>query len=192
MVRNWFATAKHPKTGRLYSEMAYQPMVELLNYLRANGFKTYIVSGGGIDFMRAFAEKAYGIPREQVIGSTGRLKYEIRDGKPVLFKESGVEFYDDKEGKPINIQRIVGRRPTIAFGNSDCDLQMLQWTAARAGPRLAAYIHHTDEKREWAYDRTSPIGRLDKRLDEATAKGWTVVDMKTEWKVIFAFERVRN
>ena len=189
IVKNWLATAKHPKTGRLYTEMAYQPMIELLAYLRTNGFKTFIVSGGGIDFMRAFAEKVYGIPAEQVIGSTGKLKFETRNGKPVLFKQPALEFVDDKEGKPIAIHRIIGRRPLMSFGNSDGDLQMLQWTAAGSGARLAAYIHHTDEKREWAYDRTSSIGRLDQGLNEAAGKGWTVVDMKKDWKVIFAFER---
>ena len=168
--------------------MAYQPMIELLAYLRANGFKTFIVSGGGIDFMRAFAEDVYGIPPEQVIGSTGKLKYELRDGKPVLVKLPAVEFVDDKEGKPIAIQRIIGRRPIAAFGNSDGDLQMLQWTCADNGARLCVYIHHTDAAREWAYDRTSSIGRLDKGLDEATAKDWTVMDMKKDWNNVFPSE----
>ena len=185
IVKNWLATAKHPTTGRPYTQMAYQPMIELLAYLRANGFKTFIVSGGGIDFMRAFAENVYGIPPEQVIGSTGKLKYELRDGKPVLVKLPALEFVDDKEGKPIAIQRNIGRRPIAAFGNSDGDLQMLQWTCAGNGARLCVYIHHTDAAREWAYDRTSSIGRLDKGLDEASAKGWTVMDMKKDWKIIF-------
>ncbi len=189
IVRDWLATARHPKTGRPYSEMVYQPMLELLAYLRANGFKTFIVSGGGIDFMRAFAEQVYGIPPEQVIGSMGKLKYELRDGKPVLLKLPGADFVDDKEGKPIGIQRHIGRRPIAAFGNSDGDLQMLQWTAAGSGARLAVFIHHTDAAREWAYDRTSSIGKLDKGLDEAKAKGWTVVDMKTAWKTIYPPQR---
>lgn len=189
IVKNWLATAKHPKTGRLYTEMAYQPMIEVLTYLRANGFKTFIVSGGGIDFMRAFAEKVYGIPSEQVIGSTGKLKFEMRDGKPVLLKLPAMEFVDDKEGKPIAIQRNIGRRPVAAFGNSDGDLQMLQWTCAGSGARFCVYIHHTDAQREWAYDRTSSIGKLDKGLDEANAKGWTVVDMKKDWRVIYTFEK---
>ena len=185
IVKSWLATAKHPKTGRLYTEMVYQPMIEMLAYLRANGFKTFIVSGGGIDFMRAFAEKVYGIPPEQVIGSTGKLKFELRNGKPVLLKLPGVDFIDDKEGKPIAIHKNIGRRPIASFGNSDGDLQMLQWTSAGNGARLCVYIHHTDSEREWAYDRTSSIGRLDKGLDEAKAKGWTVADMKKDWKIIF-------
>ena len=185
VVKDWLATAKHPKTGRLYTEMAYQPMLELLAYLRANGFKTFIVSGGGIEFMRAFAEKVYGIPPEQVIGSTGKQQFVMRDGTPVLVKLPAVEFIDDKEGKPIAIQKHVGRRPIAAFGNSDGDLQMLQWTAAGSGPHYCLYVHHTDAEREWAYDRQSHIGQLDKGLDEAKAKGWTVVSMKDNWKTIF-------
>jgi hydroxymethylpyrimidine pyrophosphatase-like HAD family hydrolase len=165
--------------------MAYQPMLELLAYLRANGFKTFIVSGGGLEFMRAFAEKVYDIPPEQVIGSTGKQQFEMRDGKPMLVKLAAVDFIDDKEGKPIAIQRIIGRRPIAAFGNSDGDLQMLQWTCETAGTRLCLYVHHTDAGREWAYDRQSSIGRLDKGLDVATADDWTVVDMKGDWKTIF-------
>jgi hypothetical protein len=160
-------------------------MLELLQLLRANGFKTYIVSGGGVEFMRVFAEKVYGIPPEQVIGSAGKQKFELRAGKPVLVKLAGFEFIDDKEGKPIAIQRIIGRRPIAAFGNSDGDLPMLQWTCAEKAPRLCVFVHHTDEKREWAYDRKSNVGRLDKGLDEAKAKGWTVVSMKRDWKVIY-------
>ena len=189
IVTDWIATAKHPKTGRLYTEMAYQPMLELLAYLRANGFKTFIVSGGGIEFMRAFAEKVYGIPPEQVIGSTGKQQFEMRDGKPVLVKLPAVEFIDDKEGKPTAIQKFIGRRPIAAFGNSDGDLQMLQWTAAGNGARFCLYVHHTDTEREWAYDRKSSIGRLDKGLDEAKARGWTVVSMKDDWKSIFSPEK---
>ena len=185
VVKDWVATARHPKTRLLYTEMVYQPMIELLAYLRANGFKTFIVSGGGIEFMRAFAERVYGIPPEQVIGTSGKLKFEIRDGKPVLVKLPEVEFVDDKEDKPVGIQKFIGRRPIAAFGNSDGDLQMLQWTAAGSGARFCLYVHHTDAEREWAYDRTSHIGKLDKGLDEAAQRGWTVVDMKKDWKTIF-------
>jgi len=185
IATDWIATAKHPKTGRLYTEMAYQPMVELLAYLRAYGFKTFIVSGGGVEFMRGFAEKVYGIPPEQVIGSSGKLKFEIRNGKPVFVKLAELDYWDDKEAKPIAIQKHIGRRPIAAFGNSDGDLQMLQWTAAGSGPRFCLYVHHTDADREWAYDRESHIGRLDKGLDQARSKGWTVVDMKQDWKIIF-------
>jgi phosphoglycolate phosphatase-like HAD superfamily hydrolase len=189
IVRDWIATAKHPKTGRAYTEMVYQPMLELLTLLRANGFKTFIVSGGGIDFMRAFSEQVYGIPPEQVIGSSGKLKFELRDGKPVLVKLPEIDFIDDKAGKPIGIQQRIGRRPIAAFGNSDGDLEMLQWTTAGSGARFALLVHHTDADREWAYDRKSSIGRLDKALDEAQAKGWTVVDMKQDWKLIYPFEK---
>jgi phosphoglycolate phosphatase-like HAD superfamily hydrolase len=188
VVKDWLATAKHPRFKRPYNQCVYQPMVELLAYLRANGFKTFIVSGGGIEFMRPWAEAAYGIPPEQVIGSSGKQKFELRDGKPVLIKLPAVDFIDDKEGKPVAIQKHIGRRPIAAFGNSDGDLQMLQWTAAGSGPRFCLYVHHTDAQREWAYDRSSHIGRLDKGLDAAAEKGWTVVDMKSDWKRIFAFE----
>jgi len=184
-VGDWITTAKHPQTGKLYTEMVYQPMLELLAYLRANGFKTFIVSGGGIEFMRPWTERVYGIPPEQVIGSSGGLKYEIRDGNPALVKLPEIALNDDKEGKPVGIQRHIGRRPIAAFGNSDGDLQMLQWTAAGSGPRFCLYVHHTDGEREYAYDRKSHIGKLDKGLDEAAAKGWTVVDMKSDWKTIF-------
>ena len=188
-VTDWLATAKHPKTGRPFTEMVYQPMVELLAYLRANGFKTFIVSGGGIEFMRPWTEKVYGIPPEQVIGSSGVLKYELRDGKPALVKLPEIAHNDDKEGKPVGIQRHIGRRPIAAFGNSDGDLQMLQWTAAGAGPRFCLYVHHDDAAREWAYDRESHIGKLDKGLDEAAAKNWTVVSMKGDWKNIYPPEK---
>ena len=184
-AREWLATARHPKTGKLYREMTYQPMLELLHYLRRNGFKTFIVSGGGAEFVRAYSEQAYGIPPEQVVGSTGKLKYEIRDGKPVLIKLPEVGFIDDKSGKPVGIQEHIGRRPIAAFGNSDGDLQMLQWTCDAPGPRFCLYVHHTDALREWAYDRTSSVGKLDKGLDEARAKGWTVVDMAADWNRIF-------
>ena len=185
LVTDWIATAKHPKTGRPFTEMTYQPMRELLAYLRANGFKTYIVSGGGIEFMRPWTEKVYGVPPEQVIGSSIKTKYEIRDGKPALVRLPEINFIDDKEGKPIAINQHIGRRPIAAFGNSDGDLQMLQWTTAGAGPRFALIVHHTDAEREWAYDRKSHIGKLDKALDEAPARGWTVVDMKRDWKTVF-------
>jgi phosphoglycolate phosphatase-like HAD superfamily hydrolase len=188
-VRDWLAAAKHPKTGRPYTEMIYQPMLELLAYLRANGFKTFIVSGGGVDFMRVFSERVYGIPPEQVVGSTGKVKFDLRDGKPVLVKLPEIQFVDDKDGKPVGIHQFIGRRPIAAFGNSDGDLQMLQWTAAGSGARFCLYVHHTDAEREWAYDRQSSIGRLDKGLDEANARGWTVVSMKDDWKRIFAFDK---
>jgi phosphoserine phosphatase len=184
IVTNWIGTARHPKTGRLYTEMVYQPMLELLAYLRANGFKTFIVSGGGIEFMRPWAERVYGIPPEQVIGSSIKTRFEIRDGKPVLVRLPEIDFVDDKAGKPVGIQMRIGRRPLAAFGNSDGDLEMLQWTAAGRGARFCLYVHHTDADREWAYDRQSSIGRLDKGLDEAQARGWTVVDMKKDWNRI--------
>ena len=189
IVKSWLAGARHPKTNRLYTEMAYQPMLELLDYLRANGFKTFIVSGGGVEFIRAFAERVYGVPPEQVVGSTGKQKFELRDGKPVLLKLPEVDFVNDGPGKPVGIAKFIGRRPIAAFGNSDGDLQMLQWTAGGTGARLCLYVHHTDGDREWAYDRQSSIGRLDKGLDEAKARGWTVVSMKDDWKRVFAFEQ---
>jgi hypothetical protein len=189
IVAGWLRSTRHPKFKRPFTDLVYQPMLELLRYLRANGFKTYIVSGGGVEFMRVFAEQAYGIPPEQVIGSSGKQKFELRDGKPVLVKLPALDFLDDKEGKPVNIQKIIGRRPRAAFGNSDGDLAMLQWTCAGPGARFCLYVHHTDGEREWAYDRASSIGRLDRGLDEARAKGWTVADMKRDWKVIFPFEK---
>ena len=187
IVQEWIATAKHPVTKRPYTEMVYQPMLELLAYLRANGFKTFIVSGGGIEFMRPWVERVYGIPPEQVIGSSIKTKFELRDGKPVLMRLPEVNFIDDKTGKPVGINEYIGRRPIAAFGNSDGDLEMLQWTTAGRGARLALLVHHTDAEREWAYDRQSSIGRLDKALDEAQARGWTVVSMKDDWKRIFPF-----
>lgn len=189
IVREWVGTAKHPKTGRRFTEMVYQPMLEVLDYLRANGYKTYIVSGGGIEFMRPWAEAVYGIPPEQVIGSSIKTKFEMRDGVPVLMRLPELNFIDDKEGKPVGINQHIGRRPVAAFGNSDGDLQMLQWTAAGKGRRFALYVHHTDGEREWSYDRDSHIGRLDKGLAEATSRGWTVVDMKQDWKRIYPFEK---
>jgi len=185
VVKDWLRTARHPKTGRLYTEMVYQPMLELLTYVRANGFKTFIVSGGGVEFMRCFAEQTYGIPPEQVVGSSGKLKFEMRDGKPVLVKLPEVQFIDDKQGKPIGIETFIGRRPIAAFGNSDGDQQMLEWTTAGNGARFALLVHHDDAEREWAYDRKSSIGKLDKAWDEAVAKGWTVVSMKDDWATIF-------
>jgi phosphoglycolate phosphatase-like HAD superfamily hydrolase len=185
VVKDWLATARHPTTRRPYTEMVYQPMLEVLSYLRANGFKTFIVSGGGVEFLRAFAETAYGIPPEQVVGSSIVATFETGTGRPQLIKQPKVEFIDDGAGKPVGINRFIGRRPIAAFGNSDGDLQMLQWTAAGPGARFALFVHHTDATREWAYDRQSTIGRFDKGLDEAKARGWTVVDMKTDWKTVF-------
>jgi phosphoglycolate phosphatase-like HAD superfamily hydrolase len=185
-VADWLATAKHPRFNRPYNELIYQPMLELLAYLRGNGFKTFIVSGGGVEFMRVWAEQAYGIPPEQVVGSSGVEKFEIgANGKPMLLKTAKIEFVDDGPGKPAGINRFIGRRPIFAFGNSDGDLQMLQWTAAGEGARFAGIVHHTDAEREYAYDRQSKIGKLDKALDEAPVRGWTVVDMKKDWKTIF-------
>ena len=189
IVKDWVATARHPVTKRPYTEMVYQPMLEVLAYLRANGFKTFIVSGGGIEFMRPWAEKVYGIPPEQVVGSSIKTKFELRDDKPVLMRLPELNFIDDKAGKPVGIHQHIGRRPIAAFGNSDGDLQMLQLTTAGSGARFALIVHHTDAEREWAYDRTSSIGKLDKALDEAQAKGWTVVNMKDDWKRVFPFER---
>jgi phosphoserine phosphatase len=191
IVKDWIATARHPKTKKPYTEMVYQPMLELLAYLRLTGFKTFIVSGGGAEFMRPWTEKVYGIPPEQVIGSSIKTKFEMRDGKPVLVRLPEINFIDDKAGKPVGINSQIGRRPIAAFGNSDGDLEMLQWATAGEGARLAVIIHHTDAEREWAYDRTSSVGKLDKALDEAKAKGWTVVDMKKDWKRIFPFEKAK-
>jgi len=188
IVTDWITTAKHPKTGRLFTEMVFQPMIEVLSYLRANGFKTFIVSGGGIEFMRPWAERVYGIPPEQIIGSSIKTKFGMRDGQPVLVRLPEINFVDDKAGKPVGIQMHIGRRPTAAFGNSDGDLQMLQWTAAGKGARFMLIVHHTDAEREWAYDRKSKIGHLDKALDEAFNRGWNVVDMKKDWKVIYPFQ----
>jgi phosphoserine phosphatase len=192
IVKDWLAIAKHPKFKRPYNEIVYQPMIELLDYLRANGFKTFIVSGGGVEFMRAFAEQTYGIPPEQVVGSRAKLQLEMRDGKPVLVKMPAIDLVDDKEGKPVGIQQMIGRRPIAAFGNSDGDLQMLQWTAAGSGPHFCLYVHHNDAQREWAYDRPSSIGQFDKGWDEAKANGWTIVSMKDDWKKIFAFESLNK
>jgi phosphoglycolate phosphatase-like HAD superfamily hydrolase len=187
-IRGWLASARHPRFKRPYTGLVYKPMQELLAYLRDYGFKTYIVSGGGIEFMRGFAEDAYGIPPEQVVGSISEVKFEVRDGEPVLVRGPKVEFVDDGPGKPVGIYRAIGRRPLAAFGNSDGDLQMLQFTAAGEGRRLALIVHHDDAEREYAYDRASRIGQLDKALDEAKARGWVVVSMKGDWKQVFPFE----
>jgi phosphoserine phosphatase len=188
-VTDWLAIGRHPKFKRPYTELVFQPMLELLAYLRAHGFKTFIVSGGGIEFMRPWVERIYGIPPEQVIGSSIKTKYEVRNGVPVIVRLPEVNFIDDKAGKPVGIQRFIGRRPILAFGNSDGDQQMLEWTAAGDGARFMGLVHHTDAAREWAYDRQSSVGRLDKALDEAAQKGWTVVDMKRDWKVIYPFQK---
>jgi phosphoglycolate phosphatase-like HAD superfamily hydrolase len=189
-VRDWLETAKHPKTGKLFTQMIFQPMLELLDYLRANDFKTFIVSGGGIDFMRVFSEKVYGIPPEQVIGTMIDAKFEMRDGVPTIVKTGKLILMDDKVGKPVGIYRNIGRRPILAAGNSDGDLQMLQYTTIARDrhdttPRFGMIVHHTDAEREWAYDRKSHIGRLDKALDEASQRGWVVVDMKADWSQIY-------
>jgi len=188
IVKEWLATARHPRFNRPFTDLVYQPMLELLGYLRENGFKTYIVSGGGVEFMRPWTEKVYGIPPEQVVGSSIKLKFEMRDGKPALMRLPEIDFIDDGPGKPVGIQKFIGRRPIAALGNSDGDLQMLQWTAAGEGQRFMLLVRHTDAEREWAYDRQSPIGRLDKALDEAQKRGWTVVDMKKDWKKIFPLQ----
>ncbi|WP_166823411.1 HAD family hydrolase [Thalassoroseus pseudoceratinae] len=184
-VTDWISKAKHPKTGRLYKEMVFQPMLELLTYLRANGFKTYIVSGGGIEFMRPWTEAVYGIPPEQVVGSRIKTQYEIRDGQPVIVSLPEVNFIDDKEGKPIGIHYHIGRRPIFAAGNSDGDWQMLQYTTIGRSPSFGLIVHHTDAEREWAYDRNSHIGQLDKALADAPQQGWTVIDMKKDWIRIY-------
>jgi phosphoserine phosphatase len=190
IVSDWIATAQHPKFKRPYTECVYQPMLELVGYLRANGFKTFIVSGGGIEFMRPWTEKTYGIPPEQVVGSSAVTKYQMwANDRPVLLRERKVEFVDDKDGKPEGINRFIGRRPVFAFGNSDGDKEMLEWTAAGSGARFMGLVHHTDAVREWAYDRNSPVGRLDKAWDEAVRRSWTVVDMKRDWKKVFPFDR---
>jgi len=185
IVREWIDTARHSGTGRLLKDMVYQPMLEVLDYLRANQFKTYIVSGGGIDFMRPWTEEVYGIPPEQVIGSSLKSRFEINNEVPEIIKLPEMEYFNDKEAKPVAINKFIGRRPVAAFGNSDGDLQMLQWTAAGEGKRLMVYVHHTDSAREWAYDRDSHIGKLNKGLDEARDKGWVIVDMQEDWKEIY-------
>lgn len=188
IVKNWLATAKHPRFNRPYTDLVYQPMLELLDYLRANDFKTFIVSGGGIEFMRPWVEGVYGIPKDQVVGSSVKTQFVIKDGNPVIERLPEIDFIDDKEGKPVGINRFIGRKPVFASGNSDGDLAMMQYTASGEGKRFMLYLHHTDADREWAYDRESHIGQLDKGLDEAAEKGWTVIDMKNDWKVIYPFE----
>ena len=185
IVSDWIRTARHPTTGRLFTEMTYQPMLELLSFLRSRGFKTFIVSGGGVEFIRPWAERVYGIPPEQVIGSSIKTRFELRDGKPVIVRLPELNFVDDKAGKPAAIQHHIGRRPIAAFGNSDGDLQMLQWTHFGPGPRFCLYVHHTDHEREFAYDRESNVGRLADGLIEAKSCGWTVVDMKEDWGRIY-------
>lgn len=192
IVVNWIATARHPRFDRPYTDLVFQPMLELLAYLRANDFKTFIVSGGGIEFMRPWVQEVYGIPPEQVVGSSIKTEFMMQGDKPVLMRLPEIDFIDDKEGKPVGIHKFIGRRPIAAFGNSDGDLQMLQWTAAGDGPRFCMLIRHTDAEREWAYDRDSHVGHLDKALDAAKTAGWTVVDMKEDWKVIYPFGSVQR
>jgi phosphoserine phosphatase len=189
IVKEWLATAKHPKFKRPYTECIYQPMVEVLTYLRANGFKTYVTSGGGIEFMRPWVEQAYGIPREQVIGSSSKTKYEVRDGKGVLVRLPEIDFIDDKADKPVAIQKFIGRRPLMAFGNSDGDFEMLEFATTGTGPRFGLLVHHTDAEREYAYDRKSSFGKLERGLDEASKRGWVVASIKDDWKRVFAFEK---
>ena len=189
IAREWLATARHPKTRRLYTEMVFQPMLELLAYLRGNGFKTWIVSGGGVEFVRVFAEQVYGVPPEQVIGSTIKTRYEQRNGRPAIVRLPEVDFIDDKAGKPVAINKFIGKRPIAAFGNSDGDFEMLEWVTSAPGARLGLLVHHDDGEREWAYDRKSHIGRLDRGLDEGLRRGWTITSMKKEWKSIYPVAR---
>lgn len=189
-VKDWMATATHPISKKHYNEMIYQPMLELLNYLRANGYKTFIVSGGGVDFMRPWVEQAYGIPPDQVVGSSGKVKYDVVDGKPALIKLPELNFIDDKEGKPVGIHQYIGKRPVFTAGNSDGDYQMLQWTSTATGyPRFGLIVHHTDAEREYAYDRQSHIGKLDKGLDDAAKYNWLLVDMKSDWAKIYPSDK---
>jgi phosphoglycolate phosphatase-like HAD superfamily hydrolase len=188
-VSDWLREAKHPTIGRPYTELVYQPMLEVLGYLRANGFKTFIVSGGGVEFMRPWVERVYGIPPEQVVGSRAKVQYEVKDGRPALRRLAAVDLIDDKAGKPVGIHQVIGRRPIAAFGNSDGDFEMLEWTTAASGPRFGLIVHHTDAAREWAYDRASHVGTLARGLDEAATRGWTVVDMRQDWKVIYPWQK---
>jgi phosphoglycolate phosphatase-like HAD superfamily hydrolase len=185
IVRDWISTARHPKLGRPYTELVFQPMLELLAYLRANGFKTYIVSGGGIEFLRVVAEELYGVPSEQVIGSSVKTKYEVRDGKPAIVRLPEIDFIDDKAGKPVGIHKFIGKRPIMAVGNSDGDFQMLEWTTSAPGTRLGLIVHHDDAEREFAYDRKSAFGKLDQGLDEGPKRGWTIVSMKNDWRAVY-------
>ena len=189
IVRDWLKTSRHPRFDRPFNELIYEPMVELLEFLRANDFKTFIVSGGGVEFMRAWTEEAYGIPSDQVVGSSIRTRLDTVDGNLKVMRLPEIDFIDDKAGKPVGINKFIGKRPVFASGNSDGDLHMIRWTTEGDGPRFGLYLHHTDEAREWAYDRESHIGRLDKGLDEAHQKGWAVIDMKKDWKVIYPFEK---
>jgi hypothetical protein len=189
IVADWLATTRHPRFKRPYTELTYAPMKELLAYLRANGFKTFIVSGGGVEFMRVFSEQVYGVPPEQVIGSSIRTKYEVRDGKPVIVRLPEIEFIDDKAGKPVGINRYIGRKPILAFGNSDGDFEMLEYTTSAPGPRLGLIVHHDDGEREYAYDRKSSIGRLERGLDDAAKRGWVIVSMKNDWQLVYDVER---
>ena len=188
-VLEWTKTARHPRFDRPYTDLVFQPMLELLAYLRANDYQTFIVSGGGVEFMRPWAQGVYGIPPQQVVGSSGKTEFKLDGDKVEILKQPGIEFVDDGPGKPVGINRFIGKRPVFAAGNSDGDLQMLQWTTLNTGPRFGLIVHHTDAEREWAYDRDSPVGKLDKALDEAPSRGWTVVDMKNDWKKIYPFEK---
>jgi phosphoserine phosphatase len=189
IIKDWIQTALHPTKNVSYDKLVYQPMLELLAYLRANDFKTYVVSGGGVDFMRAFVSPIYGIPSEQIIGSRIKTRFEYNDGNPTIIRLPEIDFIDDKNGKPLNIQKIIGKKPVFASGNSDGDLPMLQWTASNTHKSFMLYLHHTDAVREWAYDKDSHIGRLDKGLDQAIKDGWTVIDMAKDWKLIYPFEK---
>jgi phosphoglycolate phosphatase-like HAD superfamily hydrolase len=189
VVSDWIASAKHPKLNRPYTDLVFQPMLELLTYLRANGFKTFIVSGGGVEFMRPWTERVYGIPPEQVVGSRAKVQYQVKDGKPEIFRLPGADLVDDKAGKPVGIHQVIGRRPIAAFGNSDGDFEMLEWTTSGPGPRFGLIVHHTDADREFAYDRNSHIGTLARALDDAPKRGWMLADMKSDWKVIYPFQR---
>jgi phosphoserine phosphatase len=189
IARDWLATARHPRTRRPYTEMVYQPMLEVLAYLRSNGFKTCIVSGGGVEFLRVFAQQVYGVPPEQVIGSTIKTRYEQRNGRPAIVRLPEVDFIDDKAGKPVAISKFIGKRPIAAFGNSDGDFEMLEWVTSAPGARLGLLVHHDDGEREWAYDRKSHIGRLDRGLDEGPRRGWTITSMKKEWNTIYPAPR---
>ena len=192
IVMDWLATANHPRFNRPYTDLVYQPMLELLNYLRANGFKTFIVSGGGVEFMRPWVEDVYGIPKDQVVGSSIKTEFVVEDGEPSINRLAEIDFIDDKAGKPIGIHKFIGRKPVFASGNSDGDLQMMQWAASNKYKSFVLYVHHTDSVREWAYDRESHIGRLDKGLDEANENGWTIIDMQKDWKVIYPFQLNTN
>jgi phosphoserine phosphatase len=188
IVKDWIATARHPKFQRPFTELVYQPMLDVLDFLRANGFKTFIVSGGGVEFMRTFSDTIYGIPPDQVVGSSIVTKYEVQDGRPVLVRQSKLNFYDDKEDKPVGINVFIGRRPIAAFGNSDGDFAMLEWVAGGTGARFALILHHDDAVREFAYDREAGLAKLDRGLDEGPKRGWTMVSMKNDWKRVFPFD----